>query len=84
MKNLKNLMMGVVLAATLMIGTGTVNAGVLLSELNGNEPQPCTETKEDWGIIVQDIIGIVVQDFGGIIVQDGTDTETNCGIVVQD
>ena len=77
-------MMGFVLAATLMIGTGTANAGSLLSDLTGNKPQPCTETKKDWGIIVQDLVGIIVQDFGGIIVQDDTDTHTNCGIVVQD
>ncbi len=77
-------MMGFVLAVTLMIGTGTANAGILLSDLRGNEPQSCTESKKDWGIVVQDIIGIIVQDFGGGVVQDVRDTQTECGIVVQD
>lgn len=84
MKNLRNLVMGVVLATTLMIGTGTANAGILLSDFNGTEPQPCSETKTDWGIVVQDLVVGIVQEFGGIVVQDASDTESDCGIVVQD
>ena len=88
MKNLRNLMMGVVLAATLMIGTGTANAGVLLSELNGNEPQPCTENqkddKTDWGIVITQFTGIVITQFTGIVITNVATTPVNCGILMSD
>ena len=87
MKNLRNLMMGFVLAATLMIGTGTANAGILLSDLRGNDPQPCTETKSDSvkvdnGILVT-FTGILVT-FTGILVTVMDETPVNCGILLSD
>jgi hypothetical protein len=87
MKNLKNLMAGFILVFTLMIGAGTANAGILLSDLRGNNPQPCTETgkntdKVDNGILVT-FTGILVT-FTGILVTIADDTNTNCGVIVTD
>ncbi len=86
MKNLRNLMAGFILAITLMIGAGTANAGILLSDLRGNEPQPCTEMKNsekvDSGILVT-FTGILVT-FTGILVTVADDTPVNCGILLSD
>lgn len=96
MKNLRNLFAAVTLMAVLMIGVSSANAGILMTDLKGDNPQPCTETKTDsktdWGVIVQDIVGVIVQDFMGVIVQDFTgvivqdaaDTQTECGIIITD
>lgn len=81
-------MMGVVLAATLMIGTGTANAGILLSDgLTKNDSQPCTQTtkdsdKVDNGILVT-FTGILVT-FTGILVTVKDETPVNCGILLSD
>ena len=87
MKNLRNLMMGIVLAATLMIGTGTADAGILLSgDLKENNPAPCNSNpksdKSDWGIVITGFTGIVITGFTGIVITSMSDTTVNCGIVI--
>lgn len=84
MKNLRNLMTGFVLAAILMLGVGTANAGILMSDLKETAPQTCTEpeTKIDYGVIVTGLVGVIVTGFTGVIVTGAVDTNTECGVIV--
>jgi hypothetical protein len=89
MKNLKNLMTGFILALALVLGVGTAKAGILMTDLKAETPQPCTETKGEatklnWGVIVQGFTGVIVQGFTGVIVQGATDTPVDCGILMTD
>jgi hypothetical protein len=95
MKNLRNLMTGFVLAVVLMIGVGSANAGILMTDdFKETTSQPCTETgtKVDSGVIVTGITGVIVTGFTGVIVTGLTgvivtgaiDTKTDCGVIVVD
>jgi hypothetical protein len=94
MKNLRNLMTGFVLAVVIMLGVGTANAGILMSDFKGEAPQPCTETntKVDNGVIVTGLTGVIVTGFTGVIVTGFTgvivtgaiETKTDCGILMTD
>jgi hypothetical protein len=77
------------LMAVLMVSASTAKAGILMSDLKGNDTQPCTETKGDytktnWGVIVQGLTGVIVQGLTGVIVQGATDTQVDCGILMTD
>lgn len=84
MKNLRNLMTGFVLAAVIMFGVGTANAGILMSDFKETTPQSCTEpeTKIDYGVIVTGLVGVIVTGFTGVIVTGAVDTQTDCGVIV--
>ena len=87
MKNFKLKFAALTLTVVMTFGAVVTNAGIVVQGLNDDTNTPvCTEptdTKVDWGIVVQGI-GIVVQGLTGIVVQGATsDTPTNCGIVVQ-
>lgn len=93
MKNLRNLMTGFVLAIVLVIGVGTANAGILMTDsFKDTTPQPCTgtDTKVDSGVIVTGLTGVIVTGFTGVIVTGFTgvivtgavDTQTDCGVIV--
>jgi hypothetical protein len=88
MKNLRNLLAVVTLAAVLMISASTAKAGILMSDLKGNEPQPCTETKTDsktnWGIVITSLTGIVITSLSGIVITSAADTPVDCGILMSD
>jgi cytochrome b len=88
MKNLRNLLAKIVLMAILMVMASTVKAGILMTDdlTNGDSTsQPCQETKEDTkvdsGIIVH-LTGIIVHFTGIIVHVSGTESTTDCGIIV--
>ena len=87
MKNLKNIFTAGVLAAVLMVGATSANAGILLSDRASNNNEQCTQ--DDTGITGL-ITGIIVLDFArvGILLSDRTqptcaDTTRN-GILLSD
>ncbi|MBS1792704.1 MAG: hypothetical protein JSS81_02550 [Acidobacteria bacterium] len=88
MKNLKNYILGIVLTTILILGTGTVNAGILLSDdFVSNDTNPCSETHNDStslndGILVT-FTGILVT-YTGILVTLEDGTQVNCGILLTD
>jgi hypothetical protein len=93
MKNLRNLMTGFILAVVLVLGVGTANAGILMTDLKAETPQPCTETKPkvDSGVIVTGIgvivtgfTGVIVTGLTGVIVTGAVETKTDCGILMTD
>jgi hypothetical protein len=69
MKNLRNLMAWITISVVLMMGTGSVNAGILVGDRTGDS---CTSTdiKVDLGVILDAITGIILADRGGIILAD--------------
>lgn len=86
-------MTGFVLAAVLMLGVGTANAGILMTDgFKDTTPQPCTEpdTRVDNGVIVTGLTGVIVTGFTGVIVTGFTgvivtgavDTQEDCGVIV--
>lgn len=94
MTNLKNLLASITLAAVIILGTMSANAGILVSDFvkSGND-NPCTandDVKLDMGIIVAGITGIIVAGRTGIIVagRDGIivagkdGASSDCGIIV--
>jgi hypothetical protein len=90
MKNLKNLMTTVTLLAILVIGTGSANAGILMSDFTGGQEDPCTEgpTKYNSGILMSDFTGVILHGFGVILHGFGTDKggdgQVDCGILMSD
>ena len=84
MTNLKKNVVALTLTVLMTFGATLAHAdGIVVQGFTGTKIDACTETKTDWGIVVQGFTGIVVQGFTGIVVQGATDTQTNCGIVVQ-
>jgi hypothetical protein len=87
MKNFRGYIPTTILAAALMFGATSVNAGIIVQGIKEAPTSQCTETtksKLDWGIIVQGLTGIIVQGLTGIIVQGiSEESPTNCGIIVQ-
>jgi hypothetical protein len=85
MKNLKNLMAAVTLLAILVLGTGSANAGILMSDFTGGSEDPCTEgpTKYDSGILMSDFTGIILHRVG-IILHKGDSGQVDCGILMSD
>lgn len=88
MKNIRNTFAAATLMTVLAFGTTFANAGLLISDLQGNNPEPCT-VKDGivvagvTGIVVAGITGIVVAGLTGIVVAGANDAPTeNCGIVV--
>lgn len=94
MKNLRNLLATITLTAVLMISATTANAGIIMSDAKGDQPQPCTETKNaprvDKGILMSDFTGILVTGFTGILVTGFTGilvtgySQVDCGIIMSD
>jgi len=93
MKNLKNLMTTVTLLAILVLGTGSANAGILMSDFTGGVEDPCTEspTKYDSGILMSDIAGVILHGFGVVLHRDGVvlhkgggGGQVDCGILMSD
>jgi hypothetical protein len=94
MKNLRKLMTGFILAVVLMLGVGTANAGILMTDLKSEAPQPCTETKSNvdkgvivtglTGVIVTGLTGVIVTGLTGVIVTGAIETKTDCGILMTD
>ena len=87
MKNLRNLLAVITLMAVLMVTASTAKAGIMLSDLQSGDPQPCTQTTGDstnWGILVTGLTGILVTGFTGILVTGAADTPVNCGIMLSD
>lgn len=88
MKNLRNLLAAITLMVVLMVGTSSAKTGLLVSDLNGNNPQPCSEKKDDskteWGIIITSFTGIIITSFTGIIITDVVETPVDCGIIITD
>ena len=90
MKNLKNLMAAMTLLAVLVLGTGSVNAGILVSDFTNQNSDPCAEnndTKQNSGILMGDLVGIIITGMrGGIIItgMKGDTTQVNCGILLGD
>ena len=82
MKNLRNLMAAVTLAMVLMVGTSMANTGILMTDLKGDDTQPCTETKVDWGVIIHSVTGVIIHSVTGVIIHSATDTNTNCGVII--
>jgi len=71
-----------------MISVPTAKAGIVLTGLKDDNPQPCTETKTDsktdWGIVLTGFTGIVLTGFTGIVLTGAVDTQTECGIIMHD
>jgi hypothetical protein len=86
MKNLKNLMAAVTLLAILVLGTGSANAGILMSDFTGGQEDPCTEgpTKYDSGILMSDFTGVVLHRFGVVLHKGGDGGQVDCGILLGD
>lgn len=84
MKRIKNILAVATLAMVIGGGVNVANAGLLISDLTGNSPEPCTESTNSAGdgIIVHGIVGIIVHGLTGIIVHGAGDTQENCGIIV--
>ena len=69
MKNIKNMMATVLMAAVLMDGTSFAGTGMLVSDFAGGGGQCQQQNATDnGGIIVAGITGIIVAGFTGIIV----------------
>jgi hypothetical protein len=88
MKNLKKLLTATTLFILLIVSASSAKAGLLVSDLVDNNPQPCIETskdsKLDWGIVVTGFTGIVVTGFTGIVITGAVDTPVDCGILMSD
>ncbi len=95
MKNIKKIFAASVIAGSLLLGTTTSNAGIIVAGFGeGKNDNPCTTTttnekgilvqdfKDGKGIIVAGIVGIIVAGLTGIIVAGATEAPTECGIIV--
>jgi hypothetical protein len=88
MKNLRNLLTTITLMVVLMTSVTTAKAGILMSDLKGDDTQSCTETKTDsktnWGIVITSLTGIVITSLTGIVITSVTDAPVDCGILMTD
>ena len=87
MRNLRNLLATFTLVVVLLVTASTAKAGLLVSDLTGgNTETPCSETKVDtkinWGVIINGFTGVIINGFTGVIINDITDTNTNCGVII--
>jgi hypothetical protein len=89
MKNLRNLITAAGLMAVLVMGAISANAGVLLADRSVNTDPCSTNTKQDEGIILSDIVDGVIMHLTGVIMhRDGVimhkdgDVEVNCGVIM--
>lgn len=87
MKNLKKTIATFGLAAVMMMGVSTANAGIILTDFSSGDSQPCTEQKDDTktdftGIILTDFTGIILTDFTGIIIVGAAETPVDCGVII--
>ncbi|HMJ09096.1 MAG TPA: hypothetical protein VK468_08825 [Pyrinomonadaceae bacterium] len=81
MKMLKGWIPTGILMMILMFGTTFANAGIVVAGVAGGS-DPCTDTKDNIGIVVAGLTGIVVAGFTGIVVAGAADVPVDCGIVV--
>ena len=85
MKSVNNLLATITLTAVLLVSASSVRAGILMTDLQSNESQPCSETddstKVDSGILVT-FTGILVTFNTGILVTFKKNTQLDCGILV--
>lgn len=94
MKNLKNMVAAIMMVAVLMVGTTFAGTGMLLSDLAGNNQNPCGQTTEqtNGGIILHEFTGIIIHAFTGIIIHElagntgNTRNQTQCrnGMLLSD
>lgn len=68
----------ITLALVLMVGTTFASGGLLVSDLAGTEPAPCSQT--DNGIYPIGFVGIYPIGFTGIIIFTEKEVKTDCGI----
>ncbi len=92
MKQLKTMASLVVILGVIMMGTLNANAGIIVTGLaEKTDPNPCTQTKVDSGIIVTGKVdnGIIVTGLAVIFGRGVIDAffgkaevPTDCGIIV--
>lgn len=80
MKNIKNILTAITLAAILMLGTSTAKAGLVLSDATGDTEKQCTENATDSfsisGII---LLGVAAAKDGIILLGFDTAQDTTSG-----
>lgn len=92
MKNIKNTVAAIMMAAVLLVGTGFAKTGLLMSDFAQENPNQCQQSTDNGGIIIADLTGIIIVGFTGIIIADltaeneGVRNQTSCrdGIIIAD
>lgn len=92
MNNLRKNFGTAVLAGSLLLGTSTSYAGVVISGFGEESVQKqtgCTTTTggkgiliPDFGVVISGLIGVVISGFTGVVISGAAETPTNCGVVI--
>jgi hypothetical protein len=88
MKNLKNIIAGLVMAGVFAFGPTMANAGIIITNFKDTETTTkttnCTESvaKDGKGIIITNIVGIIITNLTGIIITNAVDAPVECGIII--
>lgn len=74
---MRNIIAAITLTLVLMVGTTFAGTGLLLSDLTGSEPTPCTDT----AIVPIGFTAIVPIGFTSIIIFSDVEKTADCAIV---